>query len=109
MSLEKHQEAVRLHVAGKTREALRLLGQVLAEAPTSDVWNDWATMQAANGGVDDAEEGYRQALALDRKNVQAAANLGFLLAALKRDADAIDFLEAALAGGSTEPRVPSTL
>ncbi|MBI1749438.1 MAG: glycosyltransferase [Acidobacteria bacterium] len=84
---------IHLFLEGRLIEALPLLGEALREEETSERWNDWATAQLACERMSEAEQGYRRALELDAQNVQAAANLGILLAGLQRNAEAVPFLE----------------
>jgi GT2 family glycosyltransferase/SAM-dependent methyltransferase/glycosyltransferase involved in cell wall biosynthesis len=89
---EKHHLALALFRSGQTAEALALLREVLSIQETSEVWNDWAGVQHALDHPEEAEAGFRLALAHDPQNMQAALNLGALLLAQKRAAAAAPFL-----------------
>jgi len=90
---EKHERGVRLYQAGQFEEALVCFREALGEEETSERWSDWAAAQFSAGRPDEAEAGFRAALALDSANRQAAANLGTLLAARSRFQEAIPLLE----------------
>jgi Flp pilus assembly protein TadD len=76
---QKHAQAIAHYEAGRFVEAIRLLEVLLMESPTSDLWNDWATAQLANGDAAKANAGFAQALAIDPGNHAAAINHGVLL------------------------------
>ena len=78
------------------REALQQFKAALLLGETSDYWNDWGATQFALGAEDQAELGFRKALALDENNLPVAANLGALLVAQQRFIEAAPFLMAAL-------------
>lgn len=111
MSREKHQKGVQAYVAGCVEEALRLVGESLAENETSEAWNDWAVMQGATKHPQEAEEGYRRALELDPTFLQAQSNLGLLCWELGRTSEALDWLEdyAAKSGGKVGQQVAAAL
>ncbi|MGH9756311.1 MAG: hypothetical protein ACRD4M_01120, partial [Candidatus Acidiferrales bacterium] len=111
MSREKHQMGVQAYVAGRVEEALRLLGESLKEAETSEAWNDWAVMQGATKHPQEAEEGYRRALELDPTFLQAQSNLGLLCWELGRAGEALEWLEdfAAKSGGKMPQQVAAAL
>lgn len=104
---EKHSQGVRLYGEGLFNEAFTLLGEALKECRDAhpDFWNDWGVAALACGRADKAEDGFRRALTLNPQDVQAAANLGILLAGLNRAAEAIPFLASAAATAGTERRV----
>jgi len=94
----KRQDAIRLFQQGRLAEAVRLLGQLLAEEETGQLWNDWAAAEFALGRTEEAEQGFRRALEVDPHDRQAAENLGVLLAARQLPKEAIPFLKPALTG-----------
>jgi glycosyltransferase involved in cell wall biosynthesis len=85
--------AFQLLQEGKPQEALELLVAALAKNETSDLWNDWATVQYVCGELAQAETGYGRALDLDCSYRQAAVNLGLLLFAQGRIQESMSFLE----------------
>lgn len=91
-----HQQALRLYTEGRMQEALMQLRAALKEEENSERWNDWAAVQHALGFAEQAEMGFRKALELDRNNLEAAANLGGILVARGRPAEAAPFLLTAL-------------
>jgi GT2 family glycosyltransferase/SAM-dependent methyltransferase len=93
---EKHARAVRLFTAGEKSDALGLLREVLGEQDNSEVWSDWAAVQFSLNAASEAEKGFRLALQLDQENLQAAGNLGVLLASAGRFAEARPFLMKSL-------------
>lgn len=95
---QTHRHGLRLFEAGNHRDALLLFGRALGGRETAERWNDWATAQLALKNSAEAERGFRRALALDPRNAQAAANLGVLLAASGRSAEAIPLLVQGCAG-----------
>ena len=111
LSREKHQKGVQAYVAGRVEEALRLVGESLAEGETSEAWNDWAVMQGATKHPQEAEEGYRRALELDPAFLQAQSNLGLLCWELGRIDEALECLEdfAAKNRGNVPQQVAAAL
>lgn len=95
---QTHRQGIRLFEDGRQREALLLFGRALGGRETSERWNDWATAQMALKQPAEAEQGFRRALAIDPRNAQASANLGALLAASSRYAEAIPLLAQGCAG-----------
>ncbi len=93
-----HTEGLRLFQSGRTQESIALFARALKEHETSECWNDWAAAIQACGDSTQAEQGFRRALDLDPWNLQAAANLGVLLAKANRLAEAISFLTRSLSG-----------
>jgi glycosyltransferase involved in cell wall biosynthesis/predicted SAM-dependent methyltransferase len=83
----------RLLQESKPQEALELLVAALAKNETSDLWNDWATVQYVCGELAQAEAGYGRALDLDCSDRQAAVNLGLLLFAQGRIRESMPLLE----------------
>jgi GT2 family glycosyltransferase/glycosyltransferase involved in cell wall biosynthesis len=95
-NIPKHQQGLELFERGQFEDAVRLLGEALAERESSELWSDWATAQAQCRHPRQAEQGYRRALELNPTNGSASASLGVLLAAAGRDAEAIPWLERAI-------------
>ncbi|HMD96036.1 MAG TPA: sulfotransferase domain-containing protein [Terriglobia bacterium] len=95
---ESYQEGLRLFRAGRVQESIALFAQALKEHETSACWNDWASAAQLCGHSVEAERGFRRALDLDPWNLQAAANLGVLLAMSSRTIEAISFLTRSLCG-----------
>jgi predicted O-methyltransferase YrrM len=95
---QKHQEGLQCFRDRQLEEALRLLGEAIAEGETTELWNDWAAVQLAAHNMADAEKAFRRALKLDPNNLQAAANLGAVLASLGRAEEAIPLLERSRPG-----------
>lgn len=94
---QKHAQAIAHYEAGRFVEAIRLLEVLLMESPTSELWNDWATAQLANGDVAKANAGFAQALAIDPGNHAAAINHGVLLCTTGRTREGKRLLEGVLA------------
>lgn len=78
---------------GAFAETFRLLDEALSREESSPLWCEWAMLQTAQNCFAEAEEGYSRALALDPGNTRAAVNLGALLAAQGRKAEAVPYLE----------------
>jgi tetratricopeptide (TPR) repeat protein len=97
-SQSSHAEGLRLFQSGRAPESVALFSQALKEHETSERWNDWAAALQTCGDSAQAEGGFRRALELDPWNLQAAANLGALLAQSGRPAEAISFLARSLSG-----------
>lgn len=83
--------------SGKIDEAERLLASALAQAETSELWNDWASIQCSRGLVDQAEQAYRRALRLSGQVRQPTLNLVALLLTQGRLEESIPLLQS-LAG-----------
>ncbi len=90
---QKHAQAIAHFEAGRFTEAIRLLETLLIETPTSELWNDWATAQLANGDSAKARDGFAQALAADPTNHTAAMNYGVLLCTTGRVREGKPLLE----------------
>jgi tetratricopeptide (TPR) repeat protein len=101
---QKHAQAIAHFEAGRFIEAIRLLEVLLIGAPTSELWNDWATAQLANGDWAKAREGFAQALAADPANHTAAMNYGVLLCTAGRTHEGKPLLERALRGATGAER-----
>ncbi len=101
---EKHALGVRLLASGRAAEASPILKELLDERPSSDLANDWAVAELARGHAANAKSGFTQALALDADNVEAATNLGILLASRRRPEEAIPLLEEFAARVETSQR-----
>ncbi|HWF90903.1 MAG TPA: glycosyltransferase [Terriglobales bacterium] len=93
----EHINALKAFQEGFTEKSALLFGKALGEDETSELWNDWATAQFHLSNLEEAEEGYRRALELDDKNVEAAVNLGILLERDNRPSEAMEWLEQAVA------------
>jgi tetratricopeptide (TPR) repeat protein len=91
-----HQRAIELYAQGKLEEAAQFLSDSIAEKQTSELWNDWAAVQARLGNFLDSERGFRCALRLNEGNAQAAENLGALLFSQRRFPEAGVWLRRAL-------------
>jgi Flp pilus assembly protein TadD len=102
---------MRVFAQGDYKQAALLFGAALKERETAERWNDWATALIALGLVRPAEQGYRRALQLDPQRGDAASNLGLLLAATGRRAEAIPFLERSQpkVDAETQQRVAAVL
>jgi len=70
MLVGKQEEASRTLNEGSA-DALSALDGLLREHPTSELWNDWATVQFVRGNYDEAKRGYSLSLATDPANRQA--------------------------------------
>jgi len=55
-----------------------MLDELLTEHATSELWNDWATIQFLRGNHGEAQRGYSRSLELDPSNHQAELNLGLV-------------------------------
>jgi len=88
----KAQLGVELFRQGDYQKASDILAEALQTSETPDIWNDWATAEAACGRHEKAQEGFRRALSLEPKNGQALVNLGILLARSGRELEAIPLL-----------------
>src|ERR1700690_1215384 len=74
--MNKHREAVAAFQQGNLQDELQLFDRLLqAEDACSELWNAWATVQAACGELRKAEAGFLRALGLDPANHQAKSNL----------------------------------
>ena len=91
--MHKHEEAIAAFRQGDAQKAIDLLEELVKTAATSELWNDWATIQSSCGKIGEAETGFARALELDPQNHQAKANLGLLLIGLGEHARAILLLE----------------
>ena len=97
-SKNKHQNGIEQFQKGAYNDAVHLLSQALLEHENSELWNDWATAQAACGHIAEAKKGYQRALQLNVNDSQSAANLGVLLYGEGKIAQAVPLLEKSLAG-----------
>jgi GT2 family glycosyltransferase/glycosyltransferase involved in cell wall biosynthesis len=93
---ERSQAAVDLYNQRQYEEASRLIVTALSQCETSELWNDWGVVQLALGDREAAEKGFRRALELDEAHTMAGVNLGVLLVALGRLAEATPWLERGL-------------
>ncbi|HEY6467720.1 MAG TPA: glycosyltransferase, partial [Candidatus Acidoferrales bacterium] len=103
-----HRHGIQLFTEGKLNDALAFIARSIGTRETAERWNDWATVQSALNNPQDAEQGFRRALALAPNHAQATANLGAVLAAAARFEEAIPFLEKGIAGVSQNQRVAFT-
>jgi trehalose 2-sulfotransferase len=103
---EKYSKGIRLYSEGRFREALAVLEDALrnAQDPRAEFWNDWGVAALACGEVEKAERGFRSALDLSPEDIQAAENLGVLLAGLGRPGEAIPFLARSVTSANGEQR-----
>ena len=104
----RHQEGLALVSKGRAPEALRCLGEALAQEETSERWNDWAAAAFLSGNEVEAEHGFRRALELRPDDRQAAENLGLLLMEQQRFAEALPFLARAADAGDAARRSATT-
>lgn len=98
------QRGIRLYAQKRFAEAAQVFGQGLADAETSELWNDWAMAHLALGRPTEAEQGFCRALELNPANPQALANLGILMARVGREAEAVPLLERAASLARPEER-----
>src|SRR5690348_5748622 len=103
-----HRQGIQLFQAGRLADALTFIARSLGARETAERWNDWAAVQSALGNPQDAEQGFRRALALSPNHAQAAANLGALMAAAGRLQEAIPLLEKGVAGVDQSQRAAFT-
>ncbi len=94
----KHQQSLQYYQLGYFNDAVGLLGEMLGEQQTSELWNDWAAAQLARGRIAEAEMGFRRALDCDPRDAQAAVNLGAALVKNGRSEAAVRLFENALQG-----------
>ncbi len=94
----KHQSGIEQFRKGAYGDALHLLSEALLEQETCELWNDWATAQAACGQMEEAKKGYQRALQLNVNDSQSAANLGVLLYGEGKISQAVPLLERSLDG-----------
>ena len=100
----KHQLGIEHFQNGAYADAVRLFGEALLENENCELWNDWATAQAATGHIEEAKKGYRRALQLNNKDCQSAANLGVLLCGEGKTGEAAPLLEQSLHGLDEQQR-----
>ena len=92
------QEAVALHQQGRLREAEKLYARVLKAAPDNfDALHLLGLAKAQGGQMGEAFRLMSAALKINAKAPDAWMNLANVLHALKRDAEALDCLDKALA------------
>jgi len=101
MTKSPTQESVEeLYAHGRLAEALQLLAAAIVKQESSTLWNDWGGVQIAL-----AERAFRRALELEPANGGTATNLAVLLCSQGRSAEAVPFLQRALARAEGVPRV----
>jgi SAM-dependent methyltransferase len=76
---QQHQHGIGLYNEGRYHEAAQVFAAILQADDNSEVWNDWASAQAAAGQLREAEQGLKRALQINPRNLQAAQNLSVLL------------------------------
>jgi tetratricopeptide (TPR) repeat protein len=104
LELDLQRRTAELFAQGKFADASALLSQALSESESAELWNDWAAVQISLGQTQDGELALRRALVLEPSHETSANNLGAVLYLQERYADAIPFLQRALASGSAENR-----
>lgn len=92
--------ALDLCASGQLADAAQLLSEAIGDSPTPALWNDWGAVQFCLGHTSEAEEAFRQALALAPGNYETSANLGALLCSQGRKEEAYPLLKRALEDGS---------
>jgi tetratricopeptide (TPR) repeat protein len=88
-----HQRGLKLFQSGSYDEAAAELMRALRCGETAERWNDWASVQYAMNHAEEAERGFRRALALEPENPQPATNLAVLLSQVGRKKEAVTLLE----------------
>ena len=68
-----------LQQGGTLKDAIAILDKAIAQGETTQLWNDWASIQYAAGNATEAERGYKQALKLSGRDRTASVNLSCLL------------------------------
>jgi FkbM family methyltransferase len=108
---ENHQRGLRLYADRQYQEAAALLQAALQDEATSERANDCAAAHLACGNREKALADFLLAASLDAENMEAAANLGILLASLARFREAIPYLQksAARADASQRPALTQLL
>lgn len=82
---------------GLTREGILLMEQAIVASPRVSIYhNNLANLKAAAGDGAGAEESYRRAIKVDRKNAEAHLNLGKFLSSLGRLKEARECFLASL-------------
>lgn len=100
-----YDQGIQLYEEGRYEEAGQFLGEAVKEKETAEGWNDLATCQLQCARIEEAEQGYRRALAMEPQHNQAAANLGILLASQRRHEEAVPLLRGSIAGVDEPQRV----
>jgi tetratricopeptide (TPR) repeat protein len=108
---ENHQRGLRLYADRQYQEAAAFLQAALQDEATSERANDCAAAYLACGNREKALADFLLAASLDAENMDAAANLGILLASLARFREAIPYLQksAARANASQRPALTQLL
>jgi Flp pilus assembly protein TadD len=94
----KHQSGLDQFQKGAYNDAVQSLSEALLEHESCELWNDWATAQAAIGRLEEAKKGFHRALQLNANDCQSAANLGVLLFGEGKITQAVPLLEKSLTG-----------
>ena len=103
MKTLKTDDAWALFNGGRYKEAIPLLRAAAEALETAENWNDLGACEF-KANLPQAEASFRKALALDPLYPLAQVNLGVLLAAQKRYAEALPLLERARDGAAAEQR-----
>jgi len=92
------QEAVSLHQQGRLREAEKVYARALKAAPNNfDALHLLGLIKAQNGQMGEAYRLMSAALKINPNAPDALVNFANVLHALKRDAEALEWLDKALA------------
>ncbi len=76
---EQHQLGVQLFEKGQYQQAGQVFAEILDTGESSEIWNDWASAQAAAGRLEEAKRGFERALQLNPNNREAVGNLAVLV------------------------------
>jgi tetratricopeptide (TPR) repeat protein len=90
---DNHQQGLRLYADGQYEQAASFLQRALQDEATSERANDCAAAHLACGNKENALANFLLAAEMDAENMEAAANLGILLASLGRFQEAIPYLQ----------------
>ena len=97
-------EAVGLHRAGKLREAEKIYARIVKAAPDYfDALHIYGSLKAQSGQMGEALRLITAALKINPRSAEALVNLSNVMHALKRDQDALDCLDKALAIKPNDP------
>jgi GT2 family glycosyltransferase/SAM-dependent methyltransferase len=101
---ECHRLGVLHFEKGEFARALEHFRKALAQSESAEFWSDWASAQFAAGNSEEAEVGLYLALEIDPAYEVALVNLSVVLLRQNRGAEALPFLEKALAASQPEHR-----